>query len=102
MADQGITNVEWQAFDYQDYECGLFWLLVESPEVDVDAGDDGQTVGRHTGEGVRSAVLAIVEDDGDGLPYFDAIDPVNFGRGAEDGVVTHFAEVKAPDILPHS
>jgi hypothetical protein len=98
MANQGIPNGEWQAFDHQDYECGIFWLLVESPEVDIDAGDDGNTVGRHTGEVVHAAVLAMVEEDADGHPYFDAIDPANFGRVADDDVVTHFAEVKAPAI----
>lgn len=98
MANQGIPSVEWQAFDYQDYECGLFWLLVESPDVDIDADDDGNTVGRHTGESVRSAVLAMVEQDHDGLPYFNAVDSINFGRVADDDVVTHFAEVKAPAI----
>lgn len=98
MVELGIPSGEWQAFDHQDYECGLFWLLVESPDVDIDAGDDGQTVGRHSGEVVRSAVLAMVEEGGDGLPYFDAVDSINFGQVADDDVVTHFAEVKAPAI----
>lgn len=98
MVNHGTPNVEWRAFDYQDYECGLFWLLVESPDVDIDAADNGNTVGRHTGEVVQSAVLAMVEEDGEGLPYFDAIDSANFGRVADDDVVTHFAEVKAPAI----
>lgn len=64
-----ITNAEWKTFNYEDYESGLFWLLVEAPEVDIDADDDGRTVGRYTGEVVRSAVLATVEQDHDGLPY---------------------------------
>ncbi|MCP1304665.1 hypothetical protein BIS09_12555 [Halomonas sp. R1t8] len=98
MAEQGVLNVEWQAFNHSDYECGLFWLLVESPDVDIDAGNDGSTTGRHTGEVVRSTVLAMVEEDADGHPYFDAIDSANFGRIADDDVVTHFAEVKAPAI----
>lgn len=93
-----ITNTEWKAFNYEDYESGLFWLLVEAPDVDIDADDDGRTVGRYTGEFVRSAVLATVEQDHDGLPYFDAVDSVNFGRVPEDGVVTHYAEVKGPDF----
>ncbi|ENM3072924.1 hypothetical protein [Pseudomonas aeruginosa] len=94
-----ITNAEWKTFNYEDYESGLFWLLVEAPEVDIDADDDGRTVGRYTGEVVRSAVLATVEQDHDGRPYFDAVDSVNFGRVPDDGVVTHYAEVKAPGFL---
>jgi hypothetical protein len=94
-----ITNAEWKPFNYEDYESGLFWLLVEVPDVDVDAGDDGGTVGWYTGEVVLSAVLATVEQDHDGRPYFDAVDDVNFGRVPDDGVVTHYAEVKAPGFL---
>lgn len=45
-----ITNAEWKTFNYEDYESGLFWLLVEAPEVDIDADDDGRTVGRYTGK----------------------------------------------------
>ena len=40
----------------------------------------------------------MVEEGDEGLPYFEAIDSANFGRIADDDVVTHFAEVKAPDI----
>lgn len=91
-----ITNDAWKPFNYQDYETGLFWLLVEAPDVDIDADDDGRTVGRYTGEVVQATVLATVEQDHDGLPYFDAVDPGNIGRVPDDGVVTHYAEVKAP------
>ncbi|HBP1341929.1 TPA: hypothetical protein L5T32_004273 [Pseudomonas aeruginosa] len=94
-----ITNDQWKSFNYEDYEPGLFWLLVEAPDVEIDADDEGRTVGRHTGGVVRMTVLATVEEDHDGLPYFDAVDPGNFGRIPDDGVVTHYAEVKAPGFL---
>lgn len=95
-----ITSDEWKSFNYEDYETGLFWLLVEAPDVDIDADDDGRTVGRYTGEIVQSTVLAMVEQDHDGMPYFDAVDPGNFGRVPDEGVVTHYAAVKAPSLLP--
>lgn len=94
-----ITNDAWKTFSYEDYETGLYWLLVEAPGVDIDADDDGRTVGRYTDEVVQTTVLAFVEQDHDGLPYFDAVDPGNFGRIPDDGVVTHYAEVKAPGFL---
>jgi hypothetical protein len=94
-----ITNDAWKPFNYENYETGLFWLLVETPEVDIDADDDGRTVGEYTGGVNQSAVLATVEQDHAGLPYFDAVDPSNFGRISDEDVVTHYAEVKAPGLL---
>lgn len=93
-----VMNTEWEPFDYSNFETGLFWLLVELPDVDIDADDDGSTVGRDTGEVSRFTVLARVEEDHDGQPYFDAVDPANFGRVSDDSVVTHFANVAAPAI----
>ncbi|MFQ2235010.1 hypothetical protein ACK32R_04765 [Aeromonas dhakensis] len=89
---------EWEPFNYSDFEGGLCWLLVESQDVDIDADDDGRAVGRYTGDVLRSVVLARVEQDHDGQPYFDAVDAENFGRISEDDVVTHFAHVVAPAI----
>jgi hypothetical protein len=99
MSKLTITNDAWKPFSYEDYETGLFWLLVEAPDVDIDADDNGRTVGRYTGEVVQTTVLATVEQDHDGQPYFDAVDSANLGRIPDDGVVTHFAEVKAPGFL---
>ena len=90
--------MDWEPFDYSDFESGLFWLLVESPDVYIDADDDGRTVGRYTGDVVRSSVLAMVEEGDEGMPYFYAVDSANFGRISDDDVVTHFADVVAPTI----
>lgn len=91
----------WKPFNYADYESGLFWLLVESQEVDIDADDDGRTVGRYTGEMTRAAVLAMVEEGDEGMPYFDPVDRENAQRIDQDCTVTHFAKVVAP-ALPAS
>lgn len=89
---------EWEPFDYSDFECGLFWLLVESPDVDIDADDDGTTVGRYTGEVIRYAVLAMVEEGDEGEPEFEPVDRENVGRLDWEVTVTHFAKVVAPSI----
>ncbi|HHQ4473068.1 hypothetical protein ACW5W6_06930 [Aeromonas mytilicola] len=89
---------EWEPFDYSDFECGLFWLLVESPDVDIDADDDGTTVGCYTGEVIRSAVLAMVEEGDEGEPEFEPVDRANVGRLDWEVTVTHFAKVVAPSI----
>lgn len=91
-------TTDWQKFDYSDYECGLFWLLIESPDVDIDADDDGTTVGRYTGDVVRSAVLAMVEEGDEGEPAFEPVDRENVGKIDWESTVTHFAKVVPPAI----
>lgn len=84
---------DWKPFDYSDFESGLFWLLVESPDVDFD-----EHGGSFNGEVIRSAVLAMVEEGDEGVPEFEPVDRENVGRLDWECTVTHFANVVAPAI----
>lgn len=89
--------MNWQQFDYQDFQEGLFWLVAETPDYDIDADDCGRAAGTPTGETVRAVVLAEVSRDHDGYPYFDRVG-FEQGRLGEDSVITHYAELTAPAL----
>ena len=90
--------MDWEPFDYSDFESGLFWLLVESPDVDIDIDNDGRTVGHYTGEVNRYVVLAMVEEGDYGMPEFEPAFRENVGKLDWECRVTHFANVVAPAI----
>lgn len=92
---------DWKPFNYAHYDCGLFWILVESQNINTETNDDGRTVGLYTEEVTRVVVLAMVEEGDRGMPYFDPIDYENTQVIDQDCTVTHFAKVVAP-VLPAS
>lgn len=87
----------WKPFDYKNFECGLFWLRVETTEYDIDTGGDGRTSGEPTGEVSVTAVMARVEEDSDGSPYFEQVDE-QYGKMIESDRVTHVMRVSAPEL----
>ena len=87
----------WKPFDYKNFECGLFWLRVETPEYDIDTSDDGRTEGEPTGNVSVTAVLARVEEESDGSPYFEQVDEI-YGKVSESERVTHVMLVSAPEL----
>lgn len=91
--------MNWQPFDYRNFESGMFWLITETAEIDVDAGIDGSPVGHDTGATVRKPVLSWVEREPDGSPWFTPVEYDNHGYVTDDAVVTHFAPV-IPPALP--
>ncbi len=85
-------------FDFKNPpEDGLYWVVCRSLEWDVDAGDDGQTVGVPTGEMTQSTVLTWIATNTDGVVEFDAVEPMVYGRVAEDDVVIFYAAVEPPE-----
>ncbi|MDN0082422.1 hypothetical protein QU487_06595 [Crenobacter sp. SG2305] len=91
--------MEFKPFDHQDPpEDGLYWVCVTRQEWDVDADDDGRTVGVPTGGSTQGTALVWINTMPDGELDFDAVDPVNLGRVCDDDFVTHYAEVQPPAL----
>lgn len=92
----------WQPFSYHSFTHDMYWLRAVSPDMDVDMDDDGSLVGAHTGLEDIAYHLSWVTKGDDALPEFDAVDSANFGSVSDDGMVTHFAPVVAPEFVKGS
>lgn len=90
---------EFSRIDFNDLpEDGLYWLLVEREEVDIDADDSGNTVGRPTGGSERLVTLGFVEfGSGPDDMSVDIVDPANY-PACEPWEIIAVAEVKTPSV----
>lgn len=94
-------KIKWKTFDYKQFHCGLHWLYVLSPDVEIDIDNSGRIVGQHTGKTNQKVVMCWIEQDVDGNPVFDPVDAINLGLVHEDETVSHYASVKTP-VLPRT
>lgn len=100
-------NLDFQPFDYKNMpDSGMYWVAGTRPVYDIDAGDDGQTVGYPTNEveEFTSLVWLEVHTKPDGSTegfHFDPVDAGNFGGFCEESVVQYYAEMKKP-AHPHA
>lgn len=87
---------EFQKLDFDDPpEDGLYWLLAEREEVDIDCEDGGRTVGRPTGGTERLVTLGFLNVNHQGDLELDIVDPANHPR-CEVWEVSYFAPVVLP------
>lgn len=100
-------KLDFQPFDYKNMpDSGMYWIAGTRPVYDIDAGDEGQTVGYPTGAVEEFTALVWLEvhtkPDGsiDGY-HFDPVDAGNLGNFCEESTVQYYAEIKKP-AHPHA
>lgn len=82
---------DWMPFDYKKFEKGVFWVAAIGQECD----EEGELV--PSGKTVSKVVLVKIGIQTDGQPFFDSIDPTNFGYVEFEDLVTHYRPVTPPD-----
>ncbi|MFN9471036.1 hypothetical protein [Acidovorax sp.] len=80
---------------------GVYWARVCYPEYDLDAGDDGRTVGRATGDVLEHVALVRADFSSEDGPHFEPIDKWTLGDVPDEAWVTHLMQVNTP-ALPAS
>lgn len=81
-------------------EDGLYWIAGVNQVWDIDAGDDGQTVGVPTGKTQPFVALGFIEFGETTSGHLDfcvnLVDEANLGGYAEDSMIERVALVVAP------
>ena len=89
-------NIDFQPFDYKNMpDSGMYWVAGTRPVYDIDADDEGRTVGRPTNEvETFTALVWLQVYDNEGGFHFDPVDAGNLGNIDETSTVEYYAEVK--------
>lgn len=97
LENQGPEQPQWRTFDVNNppSEC-IYWVRVVYPEFDIDADDDGRTVGVATGQELSHVAMARFEGVADLAPEFEAVDQYCLGDIPADSWITHYQPVTVP------
>lgn len=90
-------KIEWKEFDYGSELTGVFWIVVQSPEYEVDADDSGQLVGGIVGVEEPVVILCVIEYDGDGHFYTYRDLNSDYELALEDHILLYADPIK-PDL----
>lgn len=87
----------WKRFDYENPPPdGIYWVVVNEPEYDVDVDGYGRTIGRPTDETKTEVCMVSVYTDDVGQVVFEPIERYAFGEISDEAWVSHYAEVTPP------
>lgn len=89
-------NIKFEAFDYKNLpDSGMYWIAGNRPVFDINADDEGRTVGQPTNELENFTALVWLDVyDNDGGFHIDPVDAGNLGRYDETSTIEYIAQVK--------
>lgn len=99
VAACSAIDTTWEAFDYRKPPAkGIYWVVINTPEFDVDVDSNGHCINVATGQTVTAVKMAFMSLDLEGFPIFETVDWNEFGDIPEEATVSHFAAVMRPAL----
>lgn len=94
--EKGRLDMNFQPFNYQDFQEGVFWLLIKREVYDHDEDQNGDVLVIPTGEEDRLVIMGDVGVDDDGFPLIQRVHSELGEYDESSDRVLMFAKVEPP------